>query len=121
MTDGSSTLTRRELATFEIVEQVTVRLRGEPFDGVGELECVGSSIWGVVNNDMVQGMVEMRRDGAIVSILQLGPLLEATELSPELADEDRAISAIAWDAESDSWLVTGRLWPTTFRLRLTPA
>ncbi len=45
MSDGSSTLTFRDPATFAVTGSVDVTAQGQPVDQLNELECVDGSVW----------------------------------------------------------------------------
>ena len=45
MSDGSSTLTFRDPATFEVTGTVGVTAQGQPVDQLNELECVDGAVW----------------------------------------------------------------------------
>ena len=45
MSDGSSTLFKRNAATFEVISQVQVKLNGQAIDQLNELECVDDFVY----------------------------------------------------------------------------
>lgn len=78
---------------------------------LNELECVGRDIWANVflTNEI------LRIDGE--TGLATGVLgLEA--LDPKIPGPGLVLNGIAYDAADDSYLVTGKLWPWIYRLRI---
>ncbi len=115
MSDGSSRLTFRSPEDFRATREIVVRDDGRPVDRLNELECVGphvySNVWmtdRIVRIDALTGTVTANVDAA--------GLLPA-------ADRARAsvLNGIAWDPSTDTFLLTGKRWPTVFRVRLVPA
>ena len=112
MSDGSSQLTMRDPQSFAELSRVEVTLDGAPRDMLNELECVDgwvfSNVW--MTNDIV---VIDPDSGEIVAVI------DASSLDAEVADApDRdVLNGIAYDPDTDTFLVTGKLWPTIFEVR----
>lgn len=115
MSDGSARLTLRDAADFGVVRTVEVTEDGEPLDALNELECVEGAVW-----------ANVWYEDRIVRIDPEGGRVTATvDLSNLLSEEERAglaegavLNGIAWRDESDTLLVTGKLWPSLFEIRL---
>jgi glutamine cyclotransferase len=112
MSDGSAGLTFRGPSTFRVQRQLTVRLRGAPVGGLNELECVRGDVYANVwTTDRI-----VRIDaasGAVTATIDASGLLPAAQRAA--AD---VLNGIAYDAASDTFLITGKLWPTLFRVKL---
>ncbi len=112
MSDGSSQLTMRDPQSFAELSRVDVTLDGVPRDMLNELECVDgwvfSNVW--MTNDIV---VIDPESGEVVAVI------DASSLDAEVADApDRdVLNGIAYDPDTDTFLVTGKLWPTMFEVR----
>jgi glutaminyl-peptide cyclotransferase len=113
MSDGSSTLTSRDPDTFEIVGRTEVTLAGESAGRLNELECVEDHVWAnlyltarIARIDPASGVV----DG----------LLDLSALEQAQPDDASVLNGIAWDPASETFLVTGKLWPELYEIRLTP-
>jgi glutaminyl-peptide cyclotransferase len=111
MSDGSSTLTFRDPGSFEIAGHVEVNLDGAPAGRLNELECVGGAVWAnlyqtarIARIDPVAGVVD--------GVLDLEPLWI------EQPADASVLNGIAYDASADTFLVTGKLWPELFELRV---
>ncbi len=112
MSDGTPTLTFRDLQTFEELGTVTVTLDGQPVERLNELECVGGLVWANV----------WQTDTIVVIDPDTGVVASVVDASGLLTDEERrqadVLNGIAYDATTDTWLLTGKLWPWMFEVRL---
>ncbi len=112
--DGSSTLQFRDPDTFEVVDEITVTLNGEALAQLNELECV---------DGMVLANVWQTTQFVLIDIGsgQVSAVVDLADLVPEsVADDASAVlNGIAYDADDDTFLVTGKKWPTLYRIRLT--
>lgn len=114
LSDGSDELTFRDTQTFDVIGSVSVSLAGEPLDRLNELECVGDTVWANVwgSDRIVRIDAE---SGEVDGVIDLDGLLEP---HPAL-DESRAVlNGIAYDASTDTFLVTGKHWPELIELRV---
>jgi len=115
MSDGSATLTRRDPVTFEAKGTVEVtRDDGSAVFQLNELECVDGRVWAnvwqtdeIVGIDADSGRVEVSVDAS--------GLLGETER--RTAD---VLNGIATE-DGETWLVTGKLWPSLFEVAFVPA
>lgn len=104
MSNGTSELTIREPADFSIISTLTVSDGGVEVEKLNELECVGDSvyanIWGsnlIVAIDIASG-----------DVLQT---VDASSLSQGEPDDLNAVlNGIAYVAESEAFLLTGKNW-----------
>lgn len=115
MSDGTETLTFRDPATFEPVGEVDVHEGGEPVLRLNELECVDGVVY--ANVWQTDRIVRIDPDsGAVTGVADLSGLL---------SEEERAatdvLNGIAHVPGTDEFLVTGKLWPTMFRVRFAPS
>ena len=117
MTDGSSTLYQRDSETFEIVAEITVTLDGQAVPQLNELECVEDSVY--ANVWYTDAIIRIDKEsGAITGIVDMRGLLSAQERS-RLA-EGAVLNGIAYNAEDDTFYVTGKLWPALYEIRFEP-
>ncbi|MBE2182967.1 MAG: glutaminyl-peptide cyclotransferase [Anaerolineae bacterium] len=118
MSDGSPNLFKRDAETFELLETVPVTLLGSPVTNLNELECVDGSVYAniwfqdyIVQIDPETGMA-------------IG-LIDARQLLPAEArmqmDSGAVLNGIAYIPERDTFLLTGKLWPTIFEVELEEA
>jgi len=113
MTNGSADLQRRSPSTFELLETLQVTLAGRPVFQINELECVGDDIY--ANIFMSHRIVRIDKTTGVVTAD-----IDASGLVPEGGrplDSGAVLNGIAWDPESDTFYLTGKLWPTVFQVR----
>ncbi len=127
--DGTETITLHDPATFEVVDTLLVTVDGRPISDfmtpeqlpvsrLNELECVDGDIYA---NIWYSNFI-LRFDTASGEVTAL---IDASEL---LLPEERAelpsgavLNGIAYHAENDTFLLTGKYWPKLFEVRLIPA
>ena len=112
MTDGSATLYERHPESFEVLSSVQVQLDGSPLPRLNELECVDGKVYAnvwlsdeIVRIDPATGRIE--------ALIDASPLREMVGVS----SRDAVLNGIAYDAERELFLVTGKLWPTLYEVR----
>lgn len=112
MSDGSATLTFRRPGDFSIVRTLEVTMDGQPLDQLNELECVDGDVY--ANVWMEEFIV--RIDG------RTGRVKERIDASNLLSPLERhgvdVMNGIAYDPDDGTFLVTGKLWPRVFRVRV---
>jgi len=118
MSDGSSTLQRRDATTFELTGRLEVRRAGRPVPRLNELECVGEHVYAnvwltteIVRIEAASGRVDAVVDAA--ALVPDDPLVRA--------NRDAVLNGIAHDPETGRWWLTGKLWPALYEVRwVTP-
>lgn len=114
MSDGTDQLIYLDTATFQVKKKVTVKRDGKPVDDLNELEFIN----GVVYANIWQTDTIVRIDpatGEVNGVLDLGPLTkQARTLNPQMD----VLNGIAWHPATESLLVTGKLWPFIYVLKL---
>ena len=125
MSDGSSSLTLRDLETFEVIgEEIPVRTAdGEPVERLNELECVGDPVYGdlVYANIWLVDRIAVidADDGLVVGMVDASAL--SGELSQDsLADPDNVLNGIAYDPDRGVFYLGGKRWPRIFEVSLDP-
>jgi glutamine cyclotransferase len=117
MSDGTDRLTYRDVDSFAAEGGVDVRdADGRPVEKINELECVPDQ------DGRLQVWANIWQTDEIVRIDPGSGRVTATvDLSGLLPEEDRAgadvLNGIAHIPGTDEFLVTGKLWPTMFRVR----
>jgi glutamine cyclotransferase len=114
MTDGSSTLFRRNSSTFELLEEIEVTLSGEPLRRLNELECVGGHVYANVFTTDTIVKID-KKTGKVVAEIDASNLLSAEE-SRNL-DTNAVLNGIAFDPQKEVFYLTGKLWPALFEVR----
>lgn len=113
MSNGDPRLTFRDPETFDRLASVTVTLDGQPVTRINELECVDGKVWANVwRTDQI-----LRIDpatGTVGAVVDASGLL--TESEQAGADVLNGIAAVPC---TDTFLVTGKLWPRMFLVRFS--
>ncbi|MDP6907162.1 MAG: glutaminyl-peptide cyclotransferase [Candidatus Thalassarchaeaceae archaeon] len=111
MSDGSDKLIFRNESTFEIIESVNVTLNGTPRDKLNELECIDGLIFAnVYHSDTIVAI----DPGTGVVVMEI----DASSLRPNDSSAE-ALNGIAWDEQNQELWVTGKKWPSMYRINLT--
>jgi glutamine cyclotransferase len=112
--DGTARLRFHDLGSFAETGAVTVTRDGEPVSGLNELECVDGQVWAVVwPTDQI-----VRIDPATGSV---NTVVDASGLrAGDRRADAEVLSGIA-HVEGQEFLLTGKYWPSTFRVQIEPA
>lgn len=111
MSDGSDSLRILSPATFQVQRVVHVRYRGTPIFQLNELEYVGGEVLAnVYQTNMVAWI-----DPATGNVRQM---IDFADLYPDRALTAEVMNGIALAPDGRQLLLTGKLWPVMFQVRL---
>jgi glutaminyl-peptide cyclotransferase len=112
MSDGTSGISFLNPDTFERTGRILVRDNGTAVDRLNELEYIKGEIYANV----------WYKDVILRISPENGQVVGRIDLTGLLSEEDRqsadVLNGIAYDAEHDRLLVTGKLWPKLFHIEL---
>lgn len=115
MSTGRPELVFREPVSFAVRGRVAVTRDGQPLSGINELECVAGMVWANV----------WRTDEIVRIDPETGVVDAVVDAAGLLTDEEAAkadvLNGIAAVPGTDTFLITGKLWPWTFLVRWVPA
>jgi glutaminyl-peptide cyclotransferase len=118
MSDGSSTLQRRDPGTFELLGRLEVRRDGRPVPRLNELACVGDHV--VANVWLTTELVRVDKANGRVDAV-----VDASALVPDdpriRGNPDAVLNGVAHDPATGRWWLTGKLWPVLYEVRLVPS
>lgn len=115
MSDGSAQLYRRDPETFEEEKVIDVTLSGESVNNLNELECVGEHVY--ANVWQTDRIVKIdKASGRVVSEIDASGLFPASERP---SDPNAVLNGVAYNPESETFYLTGKLWPSLFEVRFT--
>ena len=115
MSDGTDRLTFRDPQTFQPIGEVRVTSGGNPVTRLNELECAHGAVFANIWD--TETIVRIDPGTATVTAdVDLAGLLPADERA-----RVDVLNGIAAVPETDEFLVTGKYWPTMFRVRFVPA
>lgn len=112
--DGTDRLRVLAGADLGRLGELAVRVAGRPLPGLNELECTPDAIWAnVYQTDWLARMDPST--GVVTALVDAAGLLPADQR----AGTD-VLNGIAAVPGTDQFLLTGKLWPTLFRVRFVP-
>jgi glutaminyl-peptide cyclotransferase len=112
--DGTDRLRFHDPVTFAETGSVAVALDGTPVPELNELECVDGQVYANVwRTDQIVRIDPA--DGRVTAVVDATGLLDAGRRAG--ADVLNGITHV----DGEEFLLTGKLWPATFRVRLVPA
>lgn len=117
MTDGSATLHELDPRTGAVIDRMVVRNGGQPIARLNELEWINGLIF--ANRYRSDEVVIIRPDdGTVIGTLDLSVLRTHFDPPPGFSATEDVLNGIAWRADTEELLVTGKRWPRLFVLRL---
>ncbi len=120
MSDGSPFLSLRDAETFELLVQSMVTLQGRPVERLNELECVGDYVY--ANVWQTDYILQINKwNGVVVAVIDASGLLTDEEQASLQSPSQDVLNGIAYNPETDTFLITGKRWPRMFEVRFVPA
>ena len=114
MSDGSDTLTFLDPETLAPEHQIKVTMDGEPVHRLNELEWVDESIW--ANVWMTDEIVQISpKTGEVLAKVDCSNLLKGRR--PR--NRNAVLNGIAYDAREKVFWLTGKMWPTLYKVKFT--
>lgn len=114
MSDGSPTLQFRDRDTFDLISTVDVKYNNSPVEELNELECVNGRVWSNIWQSSL--IIEIDPQSGQVTTVLNGRALTPTEVE---GSTSKVLNGIAHDATNGTFLLTGKQWPTMYRVRVT--
>lgn len=115
--DGSPAITRRDADTLAALDSVTVVMDGQPVEEINELECVGDSIYANVWHTRDILRID-KASGRVTALIDTSSMLTPEQWSS--LSSEATLNGIAYDADSGTFLVTGKLWSWLFEVDFVP-
>lgn len=117
MSDGTSQLVQRDLATFSLLKTLKVHLKGEPVENLNDLECVGNHLY--ANIWQKNWIVRIDKlTGEVNGVIDASFLLSKAEQARLQRDE--VLNGIAFRPQTQTFFLTGKGWPWIFEVHLIP-
>ena len=117
MSDGTPNLFVRDAETFELLATIPVTLDGEPVPEINDLECVGDEVWANVWQTPAIIRID-KASGEITGIVDVRALI-----TPDIAENwvnGAVLNGIAYNPESETFLITGKDWPVMYEVTFEP-
>lgn len=119
VSDGSPFLTLRDPETFDPIFSGLVTIQGSPVLNLNELECVDDYIYANVWKTNYILKID-KQNGVVVAAIDASGLLSEEE-SASLDPGSDVLNGIAYNPQTDTFLLTGKHWPKIFEVRFVPA
>lgn len=114
MSDGTDTIYQRDPDTFAVIEQIKVQGENGSVNRLNELECVGEQIY--ANIWLTDRIVVINKvDGQVQATIDASNLLTPEERAT--LSHDAVLNGIAYNPETDTFYLTGKLWSQLFEVR----
>lgn len=113
LSDGSNRIRFIDPSTFQVKKVVSVTDRGAPVNLLNELEFARGEILANVWHSNKIARIEPE-SGKVLGWIDLTGLLKPGDVS----EEDAVLNGIAFDESSGRLVVTGKMWPKLFEIRL---
>lgn len=114
MSDGSATLFFRDPETFALKRRLVVRDASGPVVRLNELEWIdGKLVANILNRDRV--VVIDPESGQVTAQIDLTTLVEEAVGKERL---QKVLNGLAWDPLNRHLLVTGKLWPWLYEVKV---
>lgn len=113
MSNGTATLTFRDPHSFAILGSVEVILDGDPVTQINELECVNGQVVANVWKSSTLIVIEPST-GEVVGTVDASALVRAADRD----DANAVLNGIAFDPVTETFWLTGKLWPTMYNVRI---
>ncbi len=117
MSDGSARLAMRDPLTFAVTSHLDVQRAGRPAGRLNELECVGDDVYANLWPTDRIAVID-KHSGAVRAEIDTSDLLTAAER--QAIAHEAVLNGIAYDEQTRTFLITGKLWPKLFRVRFVP-
>jgi len=111
--DGTNVLHFHDPVTFAETGSIAVTMRGRPVQRLNELECVGGQVWANVfpSDELVR--IDPAT-GSVTAVVDAAGLLDPQQR----VNPDAVLNGITALGDGQ-YLLTGKLWPASFRVRFT--
>jgi glutaminyl-peptide cyclotransferase len=117
MSDGSPYLYQRDPNTFTILNAYRVTILDIPISRINELECVGDFVYANVWFSDTILQID-KHTGQVVALIDAENLLTPEERQAiEERESGAVLNGIAYNAETDTFFITGKLWDTMYEVR----
>lgn len=113
MSNGTSTIGVHDPAGFRRIRSIDVTLDGAPLGNLNELEWIRGEIW--ANVWQTEQIVRIDpTSGRVVAVIDMAGILPPSARTPSTD----VMNGIAWDSVSNAVYVTGKHWPSVFKIEV---
>lgn len=113
LSDGTNQLRFIDPSSFRVTKTIFVTDNKTPVDDLNELEFIRGEIYANVWHDQRIAVIDPQT-GRVKAWVDLTGLMPQGELQ----NEEAVLNGIAYDEANDKLLVTGKLWPRLFEIKI---
>ena len=117
--DGSAVLTRHDATNFSPVGRIVARDNGVPVPFLNELEWVGGWLYANIWKSDKIAVIDPQ-SGDVVLWIDCSSLVPSIYTGEEgkkrMRETGACLNGIAWRRETDTLLITGKLWPVLYEI-----
>lgn len=113
MSDGSEYIYYRDPASFQILKRIKILFNGKELKDLNELEYINGYIYANVWQEDIIVKIDPG-SGRVVSFLDLENILDKSKYNYDI----NVLNGIAYIEARDNLLITGKLWPKIFEIKL---
>jgi len=113
LSDGTSSIRFIDPASFRVTRSINVTDQNRPVRELNELEYINGEIYANVWHDNRIATIDPQ-SGHVNSWIDLTGLMPEGELQ----DPEAVLNGIAYDQATDKLIVTGKLWPRVFEIKV---
>jgi glutaminyl-peptide cyclotransferase len=114
MSDGSDRLTQRDPESFAPLREVVVRAGDAPLSNLNELECAEGWVYANVYGTDQIARIEPAT-GRVAAMIDASGLL-----TPRERASAEVLNGIAYNPDTETFYLTGKLWPRLFEVVFEP-
>ncbi len=116
MTSGGDQLIRRDPVSFVVLGTQAITRGGEPLGLANELECDGEFVWANVYGSTKIMKIE-KTTGRVVAEVDASGILP---FGVDPRNPDQVLNGIAYNTRTQTFYITGKLWPEMLEVRFVP-
>ncbi len=117
MSDGTPNLYVRDPETFELIQTLPIVFQGRLVTNTNELECAGDELWANIwTTDIIVRIDKLT--GFVTAVVDAQGLLTPEEYAD--LSSGAVLNGIAYNPESETFYITGKLWPRMFEVTFEP-
>jgi len=113
MSNGSEYIYYRDPDNFQILKRIKVLFNGKELKDLNELEYINGYIYANVWQEDIIVKIDPG-SGRVVSFLDLENILDKSKYNYDI----NVLNGIAYIEARDNLLITGKLWPKIFEIKL---
>ena len=113
MSDGTNTLTFMNPENMKAIKKISVGGNSNPIDNINELEYAGGFIYANIYTTNLIVKIDPI-DGNILGMIDLSLIVNEAK---RMHKNSLEMNGIAYNPKTNSFFITGKLWPTIYEIK----